>query len=112
MKRLSSAMAAVLLASVSVGADAAVTDYAFDSVSKVDFQNDRISITGVLRNTTAPFTLTLAENTNGDFRYIVSRCVPVLLTMLEKPGKFYLNVTGDTAATNIGLSKCGLETRS
>ena len=112
MRRFSSAVVAVALATASGGANAAVTDYAFDSVSKVDFRTDGITITGVLRNTATPFTLALAENVNGEFRYNISRCVPVVLTMLEKPGKYYLNVTGDTADTGIGLKKCGLETRS
>ena len=112
MKRFSSAVAAVMLAAASGQANAAVTDYAFDSISKVDFRSDGITITGVLRNTATPFTLALADVVAGDFRYNVSRCVPVVLTMLDKPGKYYLNITGDTDATGIGLKKCGLETRS
>jgi hypothetical protein len=112
MKQLSSAIAVVMLASMSGGANAAVTDYAFDSISKLDFKADGVVISGVLRNTTTPFTLTLADNVNSDFRYIVSRCVPVVLTMIEKPGKYYLNLTGDTAETAIGLKQCGLEARS
>ena len=112
MKRLSSAMAVVLLATASAGANAGVTDYAFDSVSKIDLRDNQIAISGVLRNTTAPFTLTVADNTNGEFRFMVSRCVPLLLTMMEKPGKYYLNLSGDTAEVSLGLKNCGLELRS
>jgi hypothetical protein len=112
MTPLSRATAAILLAVGSSAVSAAETSYAFDSVSRVDMHASQPSITGILRNTTTPVTVTFADNTNGDFRYAVSRCVPVFLTMLEKPGRYYLNLTVDPASTSVGLVSCGLELRS
>jgi hypothetical protein len=112
MKRLSSAMATILLAAASTGANADTTSYAFDSVSKFDLQDKQFAVTGVLRNTTAPLTVTFADNVNGEYRFMVSRCVPVLLTMMEKPGKYYLNLTWDSTDINLALKNCGLESRS
>jgi hypothetical protein len=112
MTPLSRATVAILLAAGSSLASAAETSYAFDSVSRVDLHTSQPSITGILRNTTTPVTVAFVDNTNGDFRYAVSRCVPVFLTMLEKPGRYYLNLTVDPAALNVGLVSCGLELRS
>jgi hypothetical protein len=70
------------------------------------------SLTGVLRNSTSPITVSFLDNTNGEFRYAVSRCVPLFLTMIEKPGRYFLNVTVDPAVTNVQLVSCGLELRS
>ena len=44
----------------------------------------------ILRNTTTPRTVTFVDQTNGAYRQVVSRCVPVFLIMLEKPGRYYL----------------------
>ena len=66
----------------------------------------------ILRNATTPRTVTFVDQTNGEYRYVVSRCVPLLLTMLEKPGRYYLNLTVDPAAANVGLVSCGLELRN
>lgn len=112
MKSLSRLAIAALLAAVASTATAAVTDYAFDSVTRFDIKTNEISISGVLRNTTTPTTVTFIENTNPDFAYRVSRCIPVLLTMTEKPGRYYLNITIDTAQPNIQLTSCGLELRN
>jgi hypothetical protein len=62
----------------SSAASAAPTVYAFDSVSRIDLDTARPSITGILRNTTTPITVSFADNTNADFRFAVSRCVPRL----------------------------------
>lgn len=56
--------------------------------------------------------LTFVDQTNGEYRYVVSRCVPAFLTMLEKPGRYYLNLTVDPTAANVGLVSCGLELRN
>jgi hypothetical protein len=44
----------------------------------------------ILRNATTPRTVTFVDQTNGAYRQVVSRCVPVFLIMLEKPGRYYL----------------------
>ena len=56
--------------------------------------------------------MSFTDNTSGDFRYAVSRCVPVFLNMMDKAGRYYLNLTIDPAAANVGLISCGLELRS
>lgn len=81
-------------------------------ISRIDVHAAHPSVTGILRNTTTPVTVTFVDQTNGEYRYVVSRCVPVLLTMLEKPGRYYLNLTVDPAAANVGLVSCGLELRN
>jgi TRAP-type mannitol/chloroaromatic compound transport system substrate-binding protein len=112
MTSLSRATAAILLAVASSAASAAPTVYAFDSVSRIDLDTKHPSITGILRNTTTPITVSFADNTNGDFRFAVSRCVPVFLNMMDKAGRYYLNLTIDPAVIDVGLISCGLELRS
>ena len=90
MSTLSRAAAALMLAAASAAASAAETNYAFDSISRIDVHAAHPSVTGILRNTTTPVTVTFVDQTNGEYRYVVSRCVPLLLTMLEKPGRYYL----------------------
>ena len=81
-------------------------------ISRIDVHAAHPSVTGILRNTTTPVTVTFVDQTSGEYRDVVSRCVPVLLTMLEKPGRYYLNLTVDPAAANVGLVSCGLELRN
>jgi hypothetical protein len=97
---------------VTTAAVAAPTDYVFDSVSKFDLHTSQPSITGILQGATTPTTVTWPDNTNGDYRYAVSRCVPVFLTMLEKPGRYLLNLRVDPNAGAVGMISCGLELRN
>jgi hypothetical protein len=90
---------------------AAPTTYSFDTLTKVSMHASTPSLTGVLRNDTIPATLLFVDNTNVSFRYIVNRCVPLFLTMIEKPGRYFLNVTVDPAVSNIQLISCELELR-
>jgi hypothetical protein len=108
----SRATAAILFVLASSAASAATTSYAFDSVSQFDLGASQISITGILVNTTTPITVTFVDNASGDFRYAVNRCVPVFLTMTEKPGRYYLNLTIDPSAQNVGLVSCGLQLKN
>jgi hypothetical protein len=111
MRRLVT-VAGVALAIASSAANAADVTYNFDSVSSVDLHKSTPSITGILRNSTTPTTVTWADNVNGDFRYAVNRCVPVFLVMLEKPGRYYLNLTVNPSDSSLGIVSCGLELRS
>jgi hypothetical protein len=101
----------VLLGSYAPLVSAAPTTYSFDTLTKVSIHASAPSLTGVLRNDTSPATLTFVDNTNISFRYVVNRCVPVFLTMLEKPGRYFLNVTVDPATSNVQLISCELELR-
>jgi hypothetical protein len=112
MKNLTFAIAAVLLGSYWPVADAAPTTYAFDTLTQISMHSSTPSLTGVLRNTTNPTTISFLDSTNISFRYVVNRCVPIFLTMIEKPGRYYLNLTVDPAAANVQLVSCDLELRS
>lgn len=112
MMYLTRATAIAILVCASNAAGAAVTTYAFDSVSRIDLDTSNPSVTGILRTATSATRVAFADNTNGDYRYAVSRCVPIFLTMMEKPGRYYLNLTVDPASTSVGLISCGLELRS
>ena len=100
---------AVLLAVFASAAGAAPTAYVFDTVTRFDFgspqNSNQNSITGILRNDTTPTTVTFPDST-------MTRCVPVILTMIEKPGRYYLNITVDTQFANLGMHSCGLELRN
>ena len=112
MKTTSRLASAALLVMTASAAIAAPTDYAFDTVTKFDIQRIQISVTGVLRNTTTPTTVTFVNNTNIDNQHVMNRCEPAILTMMEKPGRYYLNLRIDPAESFIQLISCGLELRS
>ena len=103
---------ALLLASHAPCVSAAPTTYSFDTLTAVSMHASAPSVTGVLRNTVSPVTVSFTDNTNVSFRYVVNRCVPLFLTMLEKPGRYFLNVTVDPAASKVQLVGCELELRN
>jgi hypothetical protein len=110
MIRLRNVMAALLLAAP--GAAVAVdTYYIFDTVTRFDLQDTRAVIIGVLQNETTPTTV-LVLDTHPDFRHLINRCVPLFLTMVEKPGRYYLNLTVEPQSSSRGMRSCGLELRN
>ena len=102
----------VLLGSYAPLVTAAPTTYSFDTLTKVSLHSSAPSLTGVLRNDASPTTITFIDNTNVSFRYVVNRCVPLFLTMIEKPGRYFLNVTVDPAVAYVELISCELELRN
>jgi hypothetical protein len=97
------ALATLVLASLaSFGANAAVYD--FDSLSTVQMGLDPY-IVGIPRNTSTPITLTFASSITDS-----ERCLPLFLTMLEKPGRYYLRIT-TLVATTERLTHCALSLR-
>jgi hypothetical protein len=42
----------------------------------------------------------------------MTRCVPVILTRMEKPGRYYLNLTLEPNDGFRAIVNCGLELRS
>jgi hypothetical protein len=108
-KRL--AVIPLLLGSYVSLATAAPTTYSFDTLTRISLHANAPSLTGVLRNETNPTTVSFVDDTNISFRYIVNRCVPVFLTMMEKPGRYFLQLTVDLAAQNVQLISCELELR-
>jgi hypothetical protein len=105
------ALLALLLGGYASFVTAAPTTYSFDTLTRVSMHTSNPSLTGVLRNTTDPTTISFIDNTNVSFRYAVSRCVPLFLTMIEKPGRYFLNLTVDPAQPNVQLVSCELELR-
>lgn len=104
--------AAILLLGVAAHTSAAPTEYAFDTVTAVNLHATTPSISGVLLNETAVTTISFVDVTNVSFRYVVSRCVPVFLTAMEKPGRYVLRVTVDPASSSVQLVGCTLELKS
>jgi hypothetical protein len=78
----------------------------------IDLDATGPSVSGVLRNQTTTSTVSFVDQTNVSYRYIVNRCVPMFLTMIEKPGRYWLNVTVDPAQQYVQLVSCTLSLRS
>lgn len=121
MTTLSRIAATLLLPIASLAAFEATADttYEFDSISSfimgetpyVDGDVNFPNVTGVLRNSSTPTTVQfgLKDSPTGGL------CVPMLLTMMEKPGRYYLTVRVQSpfALPNVGyLFNCGLVLRN
>lgn len=91
--------------------EAAPVSYSFDSISAMDFGRPNVTITGVLRNASTPTAVTFAD-ANSDYTGYANRCVPLLLTMMEKPGRYYFNLTVDADMPYVSIVNYGLELRS
>ena len=106
-----SMFALAFLAATSTAA-ADPTDYVFDSLSRVDLGRPVVSVTGIIRGEATPRTIGWIDNSGSDSASLMNRCVPILLTMLEKPGRYLLNLRIDPAEMNFGTISCGLELRN
>ncbi len=73
---------------MSLSVMAAPTTYEFDTVTTVNVHTSLPSITGILTNATTPTTVTFVDNVNAESRWPVTRCIPVFLLALEKPGRY------------------------
>jgi hypothetical protein len=88
----------------------AADNYTFDSVSAFDFNPKAPTITGILKNTASPITITFPSSASGGgYRETLAYCMPVILTAMEKPGRYFLNFSYDPG--NSGPIRCGLELR-
>jgi hypothetical protein len=105
----SKALAALLFGAFSAIANAAPTQYSFDTVTAINLDASVPSISGVLVNSTGVVTVSFVDNTNVGFRYVVNRCVPMFLTAMEKPGRYVLRITVDPAVSNVQLIGCRLD---
>lgn len=110
MTLLRRAPALILLSIAASAANAAPTSYTFDSISAFDLGAFQVSITGILKNTSTPTTITWVDNTTST--QTVSRCVPVFLNMMDKAGRYYLNLTVDPAQQSLQTVSCGLQLKS
>lgn len=122
MKRINQ-IAAIALLMASAGAGAAQVDYRFDSVSSFDAGRDAgpgslqqsrglLSVTGILQNATTPTTVSFVDSAFTDGEFLSNRCVPVILTMMEKPGRYVLKLSIDASFTSAPLITCGLEVKN
>jgi hypothetical protein len=91
---------------------AAPVTYAFDTVTAVEMSGTHPSVTGLAKDTLANLTVGFVDNTNISFRYVVSRCLPLFVTAMEKPGRYLLYVTVDAAEINVQLKSCRLEIKN
>ncbi|HEY6124294.1 MAG TPA: hypothetical protein VIV63_06560 [Steroidobacteraceae bacterium] len=112
MKNIKLAFAAIILGLTSSLAVAAPTTYTFDTLTSIKMNITEPTLSGVQRNATTPSTIYFIDQTNVSFRFVVNRCVPIFLTMMEKPGRYWLHVTVDPALSNVQLISCELELRS
>jgi hypothetical protein len=104
---------AALLLIMMMGSTAAWADtYVFDSLSRVDLHRTGATITGIRQNMTTPFTVEVRDEAPA-LPHFLSRCIPMLMTMLEKPGRYYLHLIVTPEDTNrIAMTRCGLELRN
>ena len=100
-----------LLAGMSCAAVAAPVAYEFETVTGLKLDAGAPSVTGVLRNSATPTTVEFIDQTNISYRYIVNRCVPVFMTMMEKPGKYYLTLVIEPTQQYVQLISCELQLR-
>ena len=99
----------VLICLLPFCAQAAATTYIFDTVTSVDMHSSLPRIIGIEKDTGNPLDIPFVDTTNIEHQYIVNRCVPVFLTVIEKPGRYYLYLTVNPTQTNLQLVGCRLE---
>lgn len=109
--RLTTRLVSAALACTIASAAFAIDTYEFDTLTEQKMGRSQVSLTGVLRNTSTPTTLNIVDNSSADFRFAMSRCVPLLLTMMEKPGKYYLVIEINPADTSLQINACALKLR-
>lgn len=85
--------------------------HSFDTVTSVTMHHNRPSVTGIEKDTGNQITVSFVDNTNVSYRYVVNRCVPVILTALEKPGRYFLYLTVDVAQSAVQLRSCRIEVK-
>jgi hypothetical protein len=90
-------------------AQAAPTTYAFDTVTSLQLDRTQSSIAGIEKDTGTNITVNFVDQTNAAFQYVVNRCVPLFVTALEKPGRYFLYVTVNPTEPNVQLVNCRLE---
>jgi len=111
MKRICIALLGMFSGCFASLAAAAPITYEFESVTGLTMHSTTPSINGVLRNTTAPFVISFNDYGSEQYQFILNRCVPLILIMMEKPGRYNLNITIDPALANFQLVACGLGLR-
>jgi hypothetical protein len=96
----------LLLAGPAAGAP---TTYSFDTVRSVQLDRNMNFVTGIERNTGVVITASFVDMVSNTYQFVVNRCVPLFVTALEKPGRYYLHVTVDPDQQLLQLVGCRLE---
>ena len=86
---------------VSLPTAAQTTTYTFGTVTAVDLDVSRPSIVGLEKDTGTPLTVAFVDGNDLIYRYAVNRCVPLFLTMMEKPGRYDLQLRVDPTAVTV-----------
>jgi hypothetical protein len=114
LKGMAAPAVAAILSFAALETNAADVRYEFDTITGFELlpyvsPTDQTYITGIPRNSTTPITVHLNVNLSTESPAI-SRCLPLLLTMMEKPGRYYLSVT--IWDYGLELRGCGLLLRN
>jgi len=104
--KLSRAVAAAAILGLSFQASA--DTYEFDTVTEFKAGSPNNVITGILRNTTTYASTAFTMSTS----YSTVACIPIFLTMMEKPGRYYLTLNVDNYGTYQSLASCALTLRN
>ena len=102
--KLRRAIAAMGLLAASFAACA--DTYEFDTLTAFTWGAAVGEMTGLPRNSSTLITLSLATNADDN------HCIPMLLTMMEKPGRYYLTLTTSSSAPPQLLQRCALALRN
>jgi hypothetical protein len=95
---------------VAVPLSAQQTTYSFDTVKALNLGKFSSSVTGIQKDTGADLTVTFSDyNAALAMQFPVNRCVPIFLTAIEKPGRYFLYVTVDPSDLHAQLISCQLE---
>ncbi len=90
---------------------AAETTYKLDKVTAVTMDSAHPSVSGVEKGTGNALTVSFVDNTNESYRYVVSRCIPLIMTVLEKPNRYSLTLVVDSSDTNVQLRSCRIDVK-
>ena len=79
------------------------TTYGFDTVTSIDINygnysgtdQDQPEIIGIEKDTGDVINISFYSRENIADQYKLNRCIPIFLTAIEKPGKYYLYITLD-----------------
>jgi hypothetical protein len=102
--KLSRAIAAMGLLAASFAASAETHE--FDTITTFSWGSGTAQITGVARNSSTTINVPLGAGTAHN------HCIPMLLTMMEKPGRYYLTLITSSPITPQPLQKCALTIRN
>lgn len=94
------------MALVAASFTASAETHEFDTITTFSWGSGTPMITGLPRNSSTPITVPLSAGTSHN------HCIPMLLTMMEKPGRYYLTLVTSSPVTPQPLQKCALSLRN